>query len=76
MSGPRESITRTCISLRLTQLATLRDLSRDTGAPVAELTRRAVDAFLVGRVAGYVPGWQNPAPEPCEAGPAAVTTHT
>ena len=52
----RESTTRACLTLRSRQLRALQDLSRETGAPVAELTRRAVDAFLAGRVAGFVPG--------------------
>lgn len=77
MPGPRESMTRACLTLRSAQLEALKGLSRQTGAPVAELARRAVDAFLAGRVAGYVPGWQHhPGPEPCQTGPAAATTNS
>jgi Ribbon-helix-helix domain len=68
MAGPGESKTRTCISLRSDQLVALKGVSRRTGAPVAELTRRAVDAYLAGRAAGYVPGLSHPGPVPCEAG--------
>ena len=47
MTGPRESISRTCISFRSSQLDGAKGLSRLSGAPLAELTRRAVDAFLL-----------------------------
>ena len=54
MPGPGEPKTRTCISLRSDQLDALKGVSRETGAPVAELTRRAVDAYLIGRAAGCI----------------------
>lgn len=66
---PREETARTCLTLRSSQLEAMKDLSRQTGAPMAELTRRAVDAFLAGRVAGFVPGVQQSRAEPCEPGP-------
>ena len=72
----RESTTRACLTLRSRQLRALQDLSRETGAPVAELARRAVNAFLAGRVAGFVPGAQQSRSEPCELGPAPSTTHS
>jgi Ribbon-helix-helix domain len=52
---PRESSTRACLTLKSGQLEALREISRRTGAPVAELARRAVDAYL-GRMSGYSPG--------------------
>jgi Ribbon-helix-helix domain len=71
MPGPRRATTRACLTLRSTQLDALRDLSRATGAPVAELTRRAVDSFLADRVLGYTPGLGHPA---SFADPTAVRT--
>jgi len=68
MSGPQACTARACLTLRSNQLEALRGLSRETGAPVAELARRAVDAYLAGRVAGFVPGSQHPGPVPREAG--------
>ena len=57
---PHDSTARTCLTLRSSQLGALRDLSRQSGAPVAELIRRAADAYLSDRIAGYVacPGQQ------------------
>jgi predicted DNA-binding protein len=37
---------RTALFLKGEQLAKLQTLSRKTGAPVAELIRRAIDAYL------------------------------
>lgn len=71
---PRESRTRTCVSLRSAQLDALRGVSRETGAPVAELTRRAVDLFLAGKVAGSIPASQHSAPIPSEVGASSPTT--
>jgi hypothetical protein len=51
---PRESSTRACLTLKSRQLEALRCLSHDTGAPVSELVRRSLDAFLALRVPGYV----------------------
>ena len=50
---PRESSTRACLTLKSRQLEALRCLSDVTGAPVAELVRRSLDAFLALRVPGY-----------------------
>jgi hypothetical protein len=62
MPGPRASTTRTCVSLRSNQLGALKGLARETGAPIAELTRKAIDAFLTARVADYLAGSQHPEP--------------
>ena len=59
-------LSRACIPLRSTQLETLRRLSKDSGAPVAELIRRAIDAYLATRLAGSVPG--RDIPETCQEG--------
>ena len=40
---------RTALFLKEQQLEKLQTLSRKTGAPVAELVRRAVDAYLLSR---------------------------
>jgi Ribbon-helix-helix domain len=76
MSGPGESKTRACISLRSDQVDALKDVSRQTGAPVAELTRRAVDAYLAGRAAGYIPGSQHRGPVPHGAGSLSPTSRS
>jgi hypothetical protein len=62
MPESHSSITRSSVSLRSGQLDALRGLSRATGAPLAELTRRAADAYLAARVPGYAPGSQYPEP--------------
>jgi hypothetical protein len=49
---PGDATKRACITLKSRQLEALKSLSRETGAPIAELARRAVDAFLMARVAG------------------------
>jgi hypothetical protein len=64
-------LTRACIPLRSTQLDTLRHLSKDTGAPVSELIRRAVDAYLATRLASYVPGVG--LPEACQDQPVPAS---
>ena len=74
MPGPRASTARACFTLRSNQLDALREISRETGAPVAELTRRAVDAFLVDRVAGYRPGPPYAVTNSDESGPTPSTT--
>jgi hypothetical protein len=70
---PRESTTRTCLNLRSRQFQALQDLSRETGAPVAELARRAVDAFLVNRVLGYTPGYSSSTPVSSDPGQGRST---
>ena len=40
---------RTALFLKEQQLAKLQKLSDKTGAPVAELVRRAIDAYLLSR---------------------------
>ena len=40
---------RTGLFLKEPQLAKLQKLSKKTGAPVAELVRRAIDAYLLSR---------------------------
>ena len=42
-------IRRTALFLKEQQMAKLRKLSEKTGAPVAELIRRAIDAYLLSR---------------------------
>ncbi len=64
-------LSRTCIPLRSTQLETLRSLSKDSGAPVSELIRRAIDAYLATRLAGSVPGRDIPAT--CQEGPVPAS---
>ena len=51
---PRESSTRACLTLKSRQIEALRCLSHESGAPVAELVRRSLDAFLALRVPGYL----------------------
>jgi Ribbon-helix-helix domain len=68
---PHEETARTCLTLRSTQFQALRDLSIRTGAPMAELTRRALDAFLAGHILSYVPG----APQ-AQSAPAPSTSHS
>ena len=63
------------MTLKSGQLEALREISRRTGAPVAELARRAVDAYLAGRVAGYPPGPHHPEPGTDETATAYSTTH-
>lgn len=63
-----KSRARTCVSLRPDQRQALRSLARETGAPMGELVRRATDAYLVARVAGYSPAPQHPEPVPFESG--------
>ena len=40
---------RTALFLKEEQLAKLQTLSDKTGAPIAELVRRAIDAYLLSR---------------------------
>jgi predicted DNA-binding protein len=40
---------RTALFLKEQQLAKLQTLSEKTGAPIAELVRRAIDAYLLSR---------------------------
>jgi predicted DNA-binding protein len=40
---------RTALFLKEQQLKNLQKLSEKTGAPVAELVRRAIDAYLLSR---------------------------
>ena len=42
-------MTRTALFLKPEQLEKLQRLSENTGAPVAELVRRAIDAYLKER---------------------------
>jgi Ribbon-helix-helix domain len=67
----REETTRACLTLRSSQLEALKSLSKETGAPVAELARRAIDGFLASRLDGYVPGTPL-----FESAPTPSTNHT
>ena len=40
---------------------------------MGELVRRATDAYLTGRVAGYIQAAQHPGPVPSEAGSPSPT---
>jgi hypothetical protein len=42
-------VKRTALFLKEQQLAKLQTLSQKTGAPIAELVRRAIDSYLVLR---------------------------
>jgi hypothetical protein len=42
-------LTRTSIFLGQDQLERLREISEESGAPVAELARRALDSYLINR---------------------------
>jgi len=42
-------VRRTALFLKEQQLGKLQKLSEKTGAPVAELVRRAIDAYLLSR---------------------------
>ena len=46
-----DTMQRTNIYLRTSQIRRLKALERQTGAPVAELVRRAIDAFLESEAA-------------------------
>ena len=46
---PEQSMTRTAVFLRAEQQERLHALSEVTGAPIAELIRRAVDTYLEQR---------------------------
>ncbi len=61
----RERTTRACLTLRARQVDELREISRESGAPVTELTRRAIDAYLAGR---------RGAGQPPESSPGQPTT--
>ncbi len=45
----KDKMLRTALFVRSGQLAKLQTLSKVTGAPVAELVRRAIDAYLEQR---------------------------
>ncbi len=51
----RDPTERTCLTFKSSQLEMLRAHSHQSGAPVAELVRRAVDAFLTAEVGGDRP---------------------
>ena len=44
---------RVCITFKAGQRSALKRISRESGAPFAELVRRAVDSFLAACVAGH-----------------------
>jgi len=45
----QENMVRTALFLKPKQISRLQSLSNDTGAPLAELVRRAIDKYLEGR---------------------------
>jgi hypothetical protein len=73
---PSKAKTRTSVSLRPDQREALRSLARETGAPIGELVRRATDAYLAARIAGYVPGLPTSGPVSSEAGAPASAPRT
>jgi predicted DNA-binding protein len=46
MAKPEKNMIRTAVHLRIDQAKELSELSDKTGAPTAELIRRAIDAYL------------------------------
>ncbi len=66
---PHEPMKRACLPLRPLQLESLKSLSRETGAPVTELIRCAIDAFLTTRLSGYLPVPELPVSGQDEPGP-------
>jgi hypothetical protein len=67
----REPTERTCLTFKSRQLEALRDLARETGAPVAELARRAVDSFLTAHVNHRI---ESDRPGPTLANPGPTTS--
>jgi predicted DNA-binding protein len=51
MKDNKDSMVRTAIFMKSGQMAKLQTLSKVTGAPVAELIRRAIDVYLEQRKA-------------------------
>ena len=51
MKDNKDSMVRTALFVKSGQMAKLQTLSKVTGAPVAELVRRAIDAYLEQRKA-------------------------
>jgi predicted DNA-binding protein len=49
MKDNKDSMVRTAIFVKSGQMAKLQILSKVTGAPVAELVRRAIDVYLEQR---------------------------
>jgi hypothetical protein len=49
MKDPKDTMLRTALFVKSSQMAKLQILSKVTGAPVAELIRRAIDAYLEQR---------------------------
>ena len=49
--GMKDTMIRTALFVRSGQMAKLQTLSKVTGAPVAELIRRAIDGYLEQRKA-------------------------
>jgi hypothetical protein len=47
------SSARICITFKPAQRSALGRMSQESGAPLSELVRRAVDSFVAGRVAGH-----------------------
>jgi len=51
MKDTKDTMLRTAIFVKSGQMAKLQTLSKVTGAPVAELVRRAIDVYLEQRKA-------------------------
>jgi len=63
------------LTLRSIQLEALKGVSRETGAPVAELARRAVDAFLASRMADYSSALEQAGTAPSDSHLSTPVTH-
>ncbi len=67
---------RACITFTAAQRSSLECISRETGAPFAELVRRAVDSFVAARDAGRDRDPAHPAREPDAPGPSpSIISH-
>ncbi len=64
---------RFCITFTPGQRSLLGRISRETGAPIAELVRRAVDAFVAARDAGRDRDPAHPAGEPDASRPSPIS---
>ncbi len=51
MKDTKDTMLRTALFVKSSQMSKLQTLSKVTGAPVAELVRRAIDAYLEQRKA-------------------------
>ena len=64
---------RICITIKPGQRSALDRISAESGAPLAELVRRAVDSFVAARFAGRDRSLVRPGLEPEESEPSCST---